>query len=93
LNSCSKTDFSIRISNQYIEEIDNVIINNNIKFGNLSVGQKSIYKPIEKGINILYGLTITGKNLYCNIELNGSGTHKWTITVQQTGDIYVSQDN
>ena len=101
LSNCSKTDFSIRINNQYFEEIDNIIIDNiysnGLKFGfnlgNLSVGQKSGYKPIEKGDHLLFGLTITGKRLEYKLKLDGSGTHKFTITVQQTGDITISQDN
>ncbi len=88
---CSKSDFSIRIKNQYQEQL-NVMVGT-VKFFDILSGQTTAYKPIDKGQFNVVGGTSSGKSIWSSIKLDGSGTHKWTVTIESTGELTLNRDN
>ena len=82
--SCLKENHSVRLRNNYSEQINGVTVGN-AALGNIPAGSTSEYKAIHTGNFSISGVTVSGKPLNGSGTISGKGTHKWTITLNAYG--------
>ena len=90
LTSCSKDpDHSIRIVNNYGQRIDGVQIGG-ASFGGIDARATSDYMPISDGSHLLRFTLGSFQVTSDPIDIQGNGTHKWTISIQSdySGTVY-----
>ena len=87
----SEPNFSIRITNNYSETVNNVMVGT-VSFGSISPSTTTSYRSIEAGDHTLSGTTPSGGNLSGTVTLSGNGTHKWTMTITSSGSLSLSLD-
>ncbi len=90
---CSKDhDNSLRIRNDLPYSAD-VLRFGDVKFDNLSSYTFSEYIPVEEGTERLTAL-VFGSNIRSEpITIEGEYTHKWTLTIESTTSVKLTEDN
>ncbi len=94
LNACSKStdpDHSIRIKNEYAETINNLKVGP-ANYGNVISGSLTGYIHVNEGANIVSGSTSLGVVISGTVSVSGKGTHRWTLTIQSTGNVVINED-
>lgn len=89
--SCLKENHSIRLTNNFSQTIDNVMIGDNF-YGSISAGTSSVYKSINTGNFTVSGTSASGGKLYGGGSVTGRGTHKWSVVLGSNGLLSVSED-
>jgi len=90
-SSCLKEDHTIRLTNNYSQQINNVTIGT-AALGNVASGATSAYKSINTGKFSISGTTTGGQSLTGSGEISGKGKHKWTATVSSGGTLSIKED-
>lgn len=90
-SSCVKENHSIRLKNEYREQLNNVQIGV-ANIGSVASGGTSEYKPINTGKFSINGTTSSGQKLSGSGTLKGKGKHNWTLTVSSSGVCTVKED-
>jgi len=84
-------DHSIRMRNNFIESINDVKIGA-VEFGTVSSGALTSYKALAEGSHAMSGTTPGGAKLTGTVSVSGTGVHKWTVTIANTGEASMAQD-
>ena len=89
--SCKKENHSIRVRNLYQCDLVNVSVGN-VEIGNVTSGLNSSYHPIATGDFTLSGSSTCGGNLQGSGSVIGTGKHRWTLTVNNSGSVSIQED-
>jgi len=90
-SSCLKENHSIRMKNNFSEQLNNVRMGT-AEIGSVPAGATSEYKSINTGDFTISGTTASGQNLSGSGTLSGKGKHKWTLTVDGSGQVKIVED-
>ncbi|HVD97323.1 MAG TPA: hypothetical protein VNB90_03895 [Cytophagaceae bacterium] len=93
LSSCLKLKPSVRIINNYPDDITNLKVGP-ADFGTVTAGSTTGYIEVSEGSNTLSGtdaehptIQLTG-----SLSVDGKGKHKWTITISSSGSLSIVKD-
>ena len=82
---------SVRINNQYPEDIYNMQIGE-VSYGHVVSGDLTGYKPMEEGTHALSGTTASSMTITGTVSISGKGTHKWTMKITSSGGFEIRED-
>ena len=93
LLACKKdSSHSIRIKNTYHEALNDVKINST-NYGKIDIGGITDYKPVSEGNYTITCSDDKGALLKSGTgRIIGSGTHKWTLTIEFNGTTTLVED-
>ena len=90
--SCKKENHSVRVRNLYASDLANVHVGS-INVGSVPSGTNSSYYSIAAGDFIITGASSNcGGNLNGSGSISGTGKHRWTITVNGSGNVSIRED-
>src|SRR3954469_9466478 len=84
LTSCFKENHSVRVKNDYSENLTDISIGT-ANIGQVDSGSTSGYTSMKTGNFSISGHTVSGQTLSGTGSVTGKGTHKWTVTINYYG--------
>jgi hypothetical protein len=88
---CTKEDHAIRVKNDFTAPFTEMGVGE-VFFSNIDVGTTTEYKPIVTGDFRVGGKTSSNYVLTGSGKINGTGKHRWTLTVTNTGDLTLEEN-
>ncbi len=91
--SCLKTKHSVRIINQYPDDLGNVTIGP-ADYGTVASNSTTGYIEVSEGSNTISGTDLDNSNnkLTGSVSVSGKGTHKWSVTITSGGSLSIKED-
>ncbi|HOZ87027.1 MAG TPA: hypothetical protein PL029_04665 [Bacteroidia bacterium] len=89
--SCAKPNNSVRFTNHFTETINNVKAGNAF-FGSVDPGKTTDYLRVSTQSFLISGSSASFQQLRGSETVAKKGTHKYTITLTETGGLDFSED-
>jgi hypothetical protein len=89
--ACFKENHSVRLKNGYSSRINTITIGS-AQIESVNPGETSGYKSINTGDFSISGTTSSGEQISGSGSISGKGKHKWTVTMNSSGSLNMTED-